>query len=238
MPTETQRYEHPIKRIRKELKKLPATSILHHYSGAQQFARWIGCSESLIRNVETGAVAFSEKLALLIRKKTEVSDAWLLSHPRTDEPILDRKGNEWCPENLDVFVKYPNLDQLYKLCPSLLPRIIAKLVEAHIKLNFAEEKPDYSVSILQRLYRSGLLNNPRFHHFLKRAIEEDEAFRGKFKDCLYLALDDSADYSPDRERTLYFLKEMEPKHSSGKQFDKLTNKRSKSRGADLNDEDW
>ena len=225
MPKKSKSKEHPIKRVRREFKKLPQISGMSRLSGAKQFAHWVGCSESLIRNVETGAADFSEKLAKMIEAKTSVSADWLLSEPGLEEPIRDISGQEWSLKRLDIFATFPDLGLLYRICPSLLPRVIAKLVEAELRLNFFNGERDYSTSLLQRLHRKGSFMDNEFRHCLSSAIMEDEAFKGKYLDCLDRALDDFSKESPKREQDLHLLKELEPPPQPGSRISKLADER-------------
>jgi len=98
----------------------------------KNFSEWVGCSESLIRNVENGVAPISEKLAKSIEKRTEVSARWLLSSPDSEDPILDRRGHRWIAGRLDPFSYLPNLERLLAACPTLLPRIVGRMVEAQM----------------------------------------------------------------------------------------------------------
>ena len=231
--------DHPIKRIRREFKKLSKESGMRHLSAAQQFARWVGCSESLIRNVETGQAQFSKKLAKSIEKKTGVSAEWMLGNPESTEPIRDVDDQEWSPKWIDVFSAHPDLGLLYRICPSLLPRVIAKLIEAQLRLDFYDGKRGNSVGLLQRLFRSGMLRNdeiqrpihgkiPRsreFHEQLAKSIGDDDAFSEKYLDCLNRMLDDSPTRSNESEKALHYLKGLEPEPEHGSQIAKLMDDR-------------
>jgi len=217
--------DHPIKRVRRTFRGLPSISGLNSLSGAKQFARWIGCSESLIRNVETGAAEFSQKLAETIERKTQVSAAWLLSNPGPDEPIRDINGEEWSPRWIDVFSAHPDLGLLYRVCPSLLPRVIAKLVEAELRQDFFEGKRGHSVAILQSLFRKGAFKSGKFCNHLSHAIGEDEAFRDKYLDCLDLALNESQMDKQKKERNLHLLKGLEPDPPEDSRISKLMDER-------------
>lgn len=202
--------DHPIKRVRRAFKELPKISGMRWLSGAKQFAQWLGCSESLIRNVETSPAKLSEKLASKIEAKTGVSAEWLMSETDANDPIIDVRGEEWSPKWIDVFSAHPDLGLLYRICPSLLPRVIAKLVEAELRTDFFEGKRGPSVAILQRLFRKGAFKDNQFQKHLDYAIREDDVFREKYLDCLSRALDDFTEEDTGREHDLHLLKELEP----------------------------
>ena len=69
-------------------------------SKAKNFARWIGRSESLLRNVENRIVPLSANLARRISERTGVDANWLLSDPPEDSPIPSRDGGPWDPLRL------------------------------------------------------------------------------------------------------------------------------------------
>jgi len=114
----------------------------------KEFSRWVGCSESLIRNVENGVAEISEKLAKSIEDRTGVSARWLVSSPKPEDPIPDRRGGRWIAGRLDPFSFLPNLDRLLAACPTLLPRIVGKLVEAQM---LAEMHNDGKIETLKRI---------------------------------------------------------------------------------------
>jgi len=66
-------------------------------SKARDFAKWLGRSDSLVRNVENRAVPLSKNLARRIAERTGVSIDWLTSDPPPDQPILARDGQVWDP---------------------------------------------------------------------------------------------------------------------------------------------
>ena len=86
MPTEAK--PHAILRIRRALEALPEESGARELSKVKKFAAWVGCSESLIRNIENGVVAsVSDKLARAIESKTGVSADWIQSSPEEEDPM-------------------------------------------------------------------------------------------------------------------------------------------------------
>lgn len=114
----------------------------------KNFSEWVGCSESLIRNVENGVAPISEKLAKTIEDRTGVSAKWLLGSPGPEDPIVDRRGHRWIAGRLDPFSYLPNLERLLAACPTLLPRIVGKLVEAQM---LSELHNDGAISTLKRM---------------------------------------------------------------------------------------
>jgi hypothetical protein len=73
---------------------------LNELSKARNFARWIGRSESLLRNVENRLVPLSRNLARRISERSGVDDAWLLSDPAGQSSIPSRDGGPWDPLHL------------------------------------------------------------------------------------------------------------------------------------------
>jgi len=95
---------HPVKRVRLSLTGF-SDGELNKLSKARNFARWIGRSESLLRNVENRVVPLSANLARRIAGNTGVSAEWLLSDPPADCPIPAADGGVWDPlRTLDPLV--------------------------------------------------------------------------------------------------------------------------------------
>lgn len=143
----TDKKDHPIRRIREALAQLPDRSRM---AEVKHFSKWVGCSESLIRNVENGVTPMSEKLAKSIEDRTGVSAKWLLNSPKPDDPILDWRGRRWIAGRLDPFSYLPNLERLLAACPTLVPAIVAKLVEAQM---LYELHSDGAIGTLKRILR-------------------------------------------------------------------------------------
>ena len=93
---ETELPTHPVKRVRQSLVGF-SDGELNKLSKARNFARWIGRSESLLRNVENRVVPLSANLALRIAERTGVAQEWLLSDPPGNSPILAADGGVWDP---------------------------------------------------------------------------------------------------------------------------------------------
>lgn len=95
---------HPVKRVRLSLKGF-SDGELNKLSKAKNFARWIGRSESLLRNVENRVVSLSANLARRIAGCTGVAEDWLLSDPPENDPIPAADGGVWDPlRTLDPLV--------------------------------------------------------------------------------------------------------------------------------------
>ena len=90
---------HPVKRVRKSFAGFSGDD-WSKLAKAREFARWIGRSESLLRNVENRIVPLSANLARRISARTGVSETWLLSDAPAQDPIPDRQGNIWDPVQL------------------------------------------------------------------------------------------------------------------------------------------
>jgi hypothetical protein len=87
---------HPVKRVRQSLAGF-SDGELNKLSKARNFARWIGRSESLLRNVENRVVPLSANLARRIAERTGVDQEWLLSDPPENTPIPAADGGVWDP---------------------------------------------------------------------------------------------------------------------------------------------
>ena len=95
---------HPVKRVRLSLTGF-SDGELNKLSKAKNFARWIGRSESLLRNVENRVVPLSANLARRIAGCTGVAEDWLLSDAPENTAIPDADGGVWDPlRTLDPLV--------------------------------------------------------------------------------------------------------------------------------------
>lgn len=100
---------------------------------AREFARWIGRSESLLRNVENRIVPLSNNLARRISERTGVSEAWLLSAPQDLEMIPDRNGNPWDPVRiLDPLVLG---DHDFRKATTMVPHLVLQLALAIMEVH-------------------------------------------------------------------------------------------------------
>lgn len=97
----------------------------------KEFARWIGRSESLLRNVENHIVPLSANLARRISERTGVSESWLLSDPPEQEPILDRHGGTWDPVRLldPLVLGDHDFRNALPMAPELLLQLALAIVE-------------------------------------------------------------------------------------------------------------
>jgi transcriptional regulator with XRE-family HTH domain len=95
---------HPVRRVRSLLGRVPA---LRCFGTQKGFATLIGRTENYIRNVESGSLKFSKKLADAIEENTGISSTWLLSPEalNPNNPISDAEGNPWDPETAIQLIK-------------------------------------------------------------------------------------------------------------------------------------
>lgn len=200
--------DHPIRRIREALAQLPDRSRM---AEVKHFSQWVGCSESLIRNVENGVTPMSEKLAKSIEDRTGVSAKWLLNSPKPDDPILDRRGGRWIAGRLDPFTYLPNLERLLAACPTLVPAIVGKLVEAQM---LAEMHDDGMISTLKRIlsildsndFFEDSKTGPRFSGSLGRYDRSEETKERGIR----LLMNLSPTITAEEIRELEFLRASEP----------------------------
>jgi hypothetical protein len=81
--------QHPVKILRRFLREHPG---FKPFSTQPGFAKFVGCSESLIRTVELDKAKVSGKLRQMIKASTGVSGAWLSSDQRPGFPIPAEQG--------------------------------------------------------------------------------------------------------------------------------------------------
>lgn len=167
---------HPIRRIREVLKNTPEELGLSKYGSAAGFAKLIGRSPSLVRNVESGFTPKWGALAELIERKVGVSREWMLSEPGERDPIRHVKGGLWDPrKHLDPLAakdKMPDWREVQRLQPAAVPRMIAELLhgvlvwEASWGVNIELEK------IVSRFTIGGLYHHPGMQALIERQANE------------------------------------------------------------------
>lgn len=155
---------HPIRRVRDALKHTPEELGLRQYSTSARFAEFLGCSSSYVRNVECGITANWTNLALRVEEKTQVSSDWLLSDPDPTAPIMSVHGKEWNPtEALDPLARrkgMPEWRMLMRDCPEILPGVIARMVEAQLSFDLAEDQHDFLVNLVLAFEKRGTFTAP------------------------------------------------------------------------------
>ena len=201
---------HPIKRIREAIGSLPEDSGAHRLSRVKDFSRWIGCSESLIRNVENGVVACSRKLARAIESKTEVSAEWLLSADAASSPILDQRSKPWSADRLDWHCNLPNFERLLAACPSLLPGIVAQMVEEQMLTELHKGEVPTMLAVLSLLKRRNFFDEDDSRHAPMRWPEADDQRMEQRQTGIGLLMDQSADLAKEQCQALDYLRATEP----------------------------
>lgn len=167
---------HPIRRVREALKTTPEEMGLRQYATGTGFAKFLGRSSSLIRNVECGITTNWENLAATIQRKTDVSSKWLLSDPKPDVPILDVHGRQWSPSRaLDPLRPrkgMPDWRQLVETCPGVLPGIIAEFVKAELVLELSLGNHRFLENLVTLLHRAYTFENPALEGVVQKASSE------------------------------------------------------------------
>jgi hypothetical protein len=121
--------QHPIRLVR----NFYARSGFRQLSTTAGFAQLIGCSDSLIRNSESGVFPLSDKLAQRIENATGVSAKWLQNtvvklkggNDVSKERILDVDGQPWYPSREG---KFHFTDELLDMAELLYERFPDRLV--------------------------------------------------------------------------------------------------------------
>lgn len=140
MPTSKKRDSHPIRLVRNAYLRAG----FRHLHTAAGFANMLGCSDSLIRNTESGIHPLSEKLAVRIERATGVSQGWLQDAARewlqgddlTNAQILNTRGEVWRPSCesktsfTDDFVDVVEI--FYQHRPDSLPAFMGAVMEAFL----------------------------------------------------------------------------------------------------------
>lgn len=148
---------------------------MRQHANPRGFAKWLGRSESLIRNVENGCAALSSNLAKRIAEKTGVSADWMLNPPTADGPILGADGKAWnAAEHLDPYAG-TSLDfrPLLTTCPQMLPALVGKLVEARLKMDMDGGDNTSLTRTLEVLREFGSLTDAAFEQQLRSILTDD-----------------------------------------------------------------
>jgi plasmid maintenance system antidote protein VapI len=150
---------------------------MRHHASPRGFARWLGRSESLIRNVENGCAPLSSNLARRIEEKTGVSADWLLN-PDAAGSIMGSDGREWsAAEHLDP-IAGGELDfrPLLLSCPQMLPALVGKLVEARLGMELEEGGSSTSLTRTLALLRElGPLTDAAFEQRFLGLLSGEQA---------------------------------------------------------------
>lgn len=152
---------HPIRLIRDRYKQAGFKQL----GTAVEFARLIGCSNSLVRNTESGIVPMTERLAHLIQRGTGVSARWLLDAVKQWEKgrvIQSAKiegvlGGPWIPSKENTLPKVSLIDALefvYQNFPDSLPQFGGVLLEAILKVSspMQDGSRPYTAKTMRRRY--------------------------------------------------------------------------------------
>ncbi|MEI7908088.1 MAG: hypothetical protein WCK77_00500 [Verrucomicrobiota bacterium] len=155
---------HPVRLVRDALKNTPEELKLRQYATAAGFARLLGRSPSLVRNVECGITRRWDALALLIEQKTKVSRQWLLSSPKEGDPIQDVRGKPWVPARyLDPLAPRDNMPDWRFLLhedPTSIPDLIAKTIRAQLILELSFALENGISNMVSLFFRMGTFANP------------------------------------------------------------------------------
>jgi len=146
------------------------------HASPRGFAKWLGRSESLIRNVENGCAPLSANLAGRIGEKTGVSAEWLLN-PVVGGPILGTDGREWrAADHLDPYAG-GELDfrPLLLSCPQMLPALVGKLVEARLGMDLEGGSSGSLTRTLALLRELGPLTGAAFEQRLAALLAGEQA---------------------------------------------------------------
>jgi len=167
---------HPIRRIREALKKTPDNLGLQEYGSAVGFAKLIGRSPSLVRNVESGFTPKWGALAELVERKLKVSREWMLSEPGEKDPIRHVKGGLWDPrEHLDPLAakeKNPDWREVMRLRPAKIPRSISDLVHGMLVWELSCGWDWELRQIVSRLTTGGCYHHPGMQELIECQTKE------------------------------------------------------------------
>jgi hypothetical protein len=166
------------------------------------FARMVGCSDSLIRNTESGLLELSEKLSHRIELATGVSSDWL---QRTDakwrkredvsgETIIDVNGKLWQPSLTKMSYHYQEIQSMasltYQHAPSHLHEFFGIVLETLMTVQGTTVHDDGVILNEEKMQRflKAFIGNitkmittleandfERFFHMLNERLEESDS---------------------------------------------------------------
>ena len=139
---------HPVKRVRQAFAGF-SHGDLSALSKPANFARWLGRSQSLLRNVENRIVPLSRNLARRIAERTGVSEDWLLSDPSADAGIPDRNGGPWDPLRLLDPLVLGDYD--FRNALPMAPHLVLQLALAMVETGCAQGLQKNDNTLLVRL---------------------------------------------------------------------------------------
>ncbi len=143
----------------------------------REFARWLGRSESLLRNVENRIVPLSANLARRISERTGVSADWLMSDPPEHEPIPDRDGGTWDPVCLldPLVLGDHDFRKALPMAPQLLLRLALAIIEVAGERGLQQGDTRLLVRLMELIKRHIDLNDPDFEAALTAKLQSPES---------------------------------------------------------------
>jgi hypothetical protein len=144
---------------------------------AREFARWLGRSESLLRNVDNRIVPLSANLARRISERTGVSESWLLSDSPENDPILDRHGDIWDPVRLldPLVLGDHDFRNALPIAPQLLLQLAQAIIEVACLRGLHQGDTTLLVSLMDLVKRQIDLNDPQFATALTEKLQSPES---------------------------------------------------------------
>jgi len=141
-----------------------SSSDMNALSKARNFAKWIGRSESLLRNVENRAVPLSANLAKRISERTGVDESWLILDPSTSSVIPDLKGNPWDPLRLfdPLFIGDYDFRSAMGMAPHILLRLALAIIEADTTRSHARGDHTPLIRLMEWIKQSIPIEDPDF----------------------------------------------------------------------------
>ncbi len=160
--------QHPVRRVRSHLGRIPE---LRCFGTQKGFATLIGRTENYIRNVESGSLKFSKKLADAIEEKTGISSTWLLSQEAfdADKPVLAPDGNPWNPMATNQLIKNEIADNKRALSEAIdkatqsgmpLPELLGEMVRRAVRIEMNAGSYEFITDIAILLRSHGHLKIP------------------------------------------------------------------------------
>ncbi len=167
--------DHPVKRVRQSFAGF-SNREWNELSKAKNFARWIGRSESLLRNVENRIVPLSANLARRISERTGVAEAWLLSDQPEDSAIPDKGGGHWDPLLLLDPLVLGDFDFRHALpmAPRLVLQLALAIVETVCVQALQKNDPTPLVRLMDLIKRQMDLSDPKIIAALTAKLEQPE----------------------------------------------------------------
>ncbi len=165
---------------------LRAHNLLKIFSTQAEFAKMVGCSESLIRAVESGRIAMTLNLKEKIQRATGVQGYWLTEQQVPGAPIPAAEGGQFTHETM-----LDRIEELKRGTEALIPlkcpkkelaRAVGKLVETTL-LEMLNRGDTRLIDDIKKLFLQAELIGTNMQHAAEAPLYHDMSDPGPGEDA-------------------------------------------------------